>query len=82
MDRKVKAIKKDSSGKITAICNIGESWSPRRATDVVRDILDNKKSYYVQELTKRTYLRVGANNTLVTTSDTTSPNFLERLPQG
>ena len=82
MDRRIKAIKKDSSGKIVALCNTGESWSPRRTSDVVRDILDNKKSYYVQELTKRTYVRVGANNSLVTSADTRSPNYLERLPQG
>jgi len=57
MDRRISATKKDRKGNITALCNPGQSWSPRRTQDVVRDINSGKKSYYVQEQDRRSYLR-------------------------
>ena len=80
MDRRVKATKKDRSGNIVALCNPGQSWSPRRKADVIKDITSSRKSYYVQELAQRRYLRVVGPDTLSTTEDATSKNNLDNLP--
>lgn len=81
VDRKVKSIKKDRNGNITALCNAEESWSPRLKADVVKDITENKKSYYVQQVARRSYVRVASGNALITTSDAKSQNHLDRLPE-
>jgi hypothetical protein len=81
VDRRVRATKKDRSGNIVALCNPGESWSPRKKADVIRDIVTNKKSYYVEELRKRRYLRVVSGKKLETTSDKTSGHNLDMLPE-
>jgi hypothetical protein len=57
MDRRVKATKKDREGNIVALCNPGQSWSPRRTKDIARDISSGAKSYYVQEHERRSYVR-------------------------
>lgn len=57
MDRRIRATKKDRAGNIISLCNPGQSWSPRRTQDVVRDIKSGKMSYYVQEQDRRSYLR-------------------------
>jgi len=80
MDRRVKATKRDRSGNIVALCNPGQSWSPRRKVDVIKDINSSKKSYYVQELPQRRYVRVVGPDALMTTDDTTSKNNLDNLP--
>jgi hypothetical protein len=80
MDRRVKATKKDRNGNIVALCNPGESWSPRKKADVLKDISSNKQSYYVQELERRSYVRVVSGDTLQTTTDLASRNSLASLP--
>lgn len=80
MDRRVKATKKDKNGNITALCNPGEKWSPLSMKDALRDIKSAKRSYYVQELPKRTYVRVVTGDLLQTTTDKTNGNSLEKLP--
>jgi hypothetical protein len=80
MDRKVTAAKRDRNGRIIALCNPAEKWSPRRSADVVKDIQMNKTSYYVEEAPRRKYVRVVSGGLLQTTTDTTSKNSLERLP--
>ena len=82
MDRRVRATKKDRNGKIIALCNAGEKWSPRRSADIVKDIQMNKKSYYVEEAPRRKYVRVVSGGLLQTTSDETNSNSLDRLPEG
>lgn len=79
MDRRVKAIKRNQNGRITALCNAGESWSPRRTRDVLREINAGQRSYYVQENPRRTYVRAVAG-ALETTPDAADLNHLERLP--
>jgi hypothetical protein len=79
MDRRVTATKTDRNGNITALCNAGQSWSPRRTEDVLRDINAGKKSYYVQEQTKRSYVRA-VSGELQTTEDATDKNHLAQLP--
>lgn len=79
MDRRIKSTKKSRDGKIVALCNPGQPWSPRKMSDVIGDISSNKRSYYVQELEQRTYVRV-VDGALRTTADTTSRNHLDALP--
>ncbi|MBK7580181.1 MAG: DUF3892 domain-containing protein [Myxococcales bacterium] len=79
MDRRVTTTKRDRNGKIVALCHAGQPWSPRKATDVIRDINSSKKSYYVKEAERRTYVRVSAGS-LQTTTDEASENNLNNLP--
>ena len=79
MDRRVRSVKRDRSGNIVAVCNSEAKWSPRRKIDVIRDILENKKSYYVQEREKRTYVRVVEGDKLQTTRDEANANHLKNL---
>jgi hypothetical protein len=79
LDRRIRTVKRDRSGNIVALCNSDAKWSPRLKKDVVRDILDNKKSYYVQEREQRSYVRVVDGDKLQTTRDATSANSLEKL---
>jgi hypothetical protein len=48
---------------------------------VIRDILGNKKSYYVQEREGRSYVRVVDGNQVRTTQDVANPNSLEKLTE-
>jgi hypothetical protein len=45
--RQVNLIQKDRHGNITALCNPGEDWSPRKKEDAIRDIESNTHRYYV-----------------------------------
>ena len=80
MDRRITAIKKDKKGNIVALCNPGETWSPRRKADVVKDISRSERSYYVQELGRRVYVRLLSGSLLQTTEDATNGNSLSNLP--
>jgi hypothetical protein len=80
MDRRIRAVKKNQNGNITAVCNPGESWSPRRVADVARDIKSWRKSYYVHERGRRTYVRLLPNGVLQTTEDSKNGNNLNNLP--
>ena len=79
MDRRVRTVRRDHKGNIVALCNTGASWSPRRKADVVVDILENRRSYYVQEQQRRSYVRVVDGNRLRTTKDVADANSLEKL---
>ncbi len=78
MDRKVKTAKRDRDGNIIALCNAGQSWSPRRAKDVIRDISTGRMSYYVQPAPggPRAYLRA-ISGVLRTASDGTDDRLTE-----
>jgi hypothetical protein len=80
MDRRIKSVKKDRRGSIVGFANRGASWSPRRAADVIEDILTNRRSYYVEQADRRAYLRVVAGTKLESTNDATSPNHLDNIP--
>ncbi|HEY3498188.1 MAG TPA: hypothetical protein VGK73_25995 [Polyangiaceae bacterium] len=75
----MRAVVRDGGGGIVALCNAGAKWSPRRKVDVIRDILDNRTSYYVQEQERRSYVRVVSGNQLLTTRDASDANSLEKL---
>lgn len=80
MDRRIKATKKDGHGNVVALCNPDESWSPVNKDTVMRDIKSARRSYYVQELPQKVYVRVTSENTLQTTADKASKNNLNNLP--
>ena len=80
MDRRIKATRKDKNGNIVALCNPGESWSPRSVKEVFDEIKNAKRSYYVQELPKRSYLHAVSGGALKTTDDHSSSNHLDNLP--
>ena len=81
MDRRVRSVKRDRSGSIVALCNSEARWSPRRKADVIRDIVENKKSYYVQERERRAYVRVVDGDKLQTTRDESNANCLKNLAE-
>lgn len=79
MDHRITAVKKDQKGNIIALCNPEESWSPRRINDVIKEIGSGMKSYYVQQLPNRTYVRLSSGR-LHTTKDAANGNSLTNLP--
>jgi hypothetical protein len=72
-------VKRNRQGKIVALCNPEAAWSPRKTADVIRDIVQNKKSYYVQETPQRSYVRVVDGDKLQTAREATSANSLDKL---
>ena len=79
MDRRVKSTKKDRSGKIIAVCNQGQKWSPRSTNNVARDINSGRRSYYVQENERRSYLRT-VSGKLEGGTSATGADILALLP--
>ena len=80
MDRRIKATKKDSAGNIVALGNPGESWSPLSKQDILKDIKNGRRSYYVHELPQKVYVKAMSGDSLRTTADKTSRNNLDNLP--
>jgi len=82
-DRRVTKTGKDRDGDITALCNDGQSWSPRSKRDSIADIENEQHTYHVQWPEKRTEIRVVQGPTgkyLRTDRDTTTRNNLDDLP--
>lgn len=82
-DRRVRTSGKDAAGDITALCNPGETWSPRLKEDVIDDIESKLHTYYVEEAGGRADVQVvhGENGKyLRSTADSTSKNNLDNLP--
>lgn len=75
---------KDSYGDITALCNAGDYWSPRRKADAIADIEGGVHSYYVPWSDGTTTdIRVVHGPTgkyLRTDHDGTTRNNLDDLP--
>lgn len=84
-DRYVKRTKKDKDGDILALCNSGESWSPRSKQDAINDIEKKLHRYFVVwSSTTKTEIRVVDDRVkgkyLRTDKDQTSRNNLDDLP--
>lgn len=47
IERAVLQTGKNNDGDITALCNRGQSWSPRAKADAIRDIESQLYSYHV-----------------------------------
>lgn len=74
---------KDSSGNILALCNNGEWWSPRIASEVINDLEMKLYDYYVIVENQQVYIKVIKGNGgkyLRTDPDRTTKNNLDDLP--
>lgn len=83
MDRAVRKTGKNDQGDITALCNDGDSWSPRSKADAIADIESGAHTYHVPWTSGRTEIRVVNGPTgkyLRTDRDETSRNNLDDLP--
>lgn len=58
IERKITNIIKNELGKVTAVGNPIEWWSPRNANEVVNDIEENFYKYYISFKGQRVYLQV------------------------
>lgn len=82
-DRAVRKTRKDKDGDILALCNPGDTWSPRLKDDAIRDIETKAHTYYVPWKSGRTPIRVVDDPNgkyLRTDRDNTSQNNLDDLP--
>lgn len=83
-DRQVTHSRKDTDGDITALCNPGESWSPRSKPDAIYDIESRLHTYFVRSPgTTRADVHVVNGPTgkyLRTDADAASGNNLDNLP--
>ncbi|KQT70365.1 hypothetical protein ASG51_12765 [Methylobacterium sp. Leaf465] len=82
-DRAVRKTGKNAERDITALCNDGDAWSPRRKQDAINDIEFGMHSYHVPWPNGRTEIRVvqGPNGKYLRTDrDTTTRNNLDDLP--
>ena len=82
-DRGVTRSRKDEDGDITALCNPGQSWSPRPKRDVINDIESGQHSYFVQASGGRVDIHVvdgPSGKYLRTDPDKTTRNNLDDLP--
>lgn len=84
MERQVTRSGKDGDGDITALCNPGTPWSPRRKADAIADIEGRRHRYFVDWSDgKRTEVHVVRGQTgkyLRTDRDGTTRNNLDDLP--
>lgn len=82
-ERRVRKTGKNREGDITSLCSDGEWWSPRTMSDSIRDIENDAYRYYVEQEAPRVYVKVvseGGKKYLRTTSDKSSKNNLDNLP--
>ncbi len=84
IERAVFKTAKDSDGDITALCQSGQTWSPRRKADAIRDIENGLYQYHVpMKSGAKTPIRVVNGPTgkyLRTDWDQTERNNLDELP--
>jgi uncharacterized protein DUF3892 len=81
--RIVKQIMKDSDGDVTALCNSGESWSPRLKTWAILDIKSETIEYRVgsRDGPLVEIVRAPTGDYLRSGSDSTTGDNLDRLPE-
>jgi hypothetical protein len=81
-ERDVTQTRKDRDGDITALCNPGQSWSPRSRSNAISDIESGTHRYFVPWTDgKRTEIKVvNGPKYLRTDRDNTSRNNLDDLP--
>jgi hypothetical protein len=82
--REVTHSRKDEEGDITALCNLGAYWSPRRKQDAINDIEQNSHNYFVRVKGQDVDVHVVDGLTgkyLRTDPDKTTRNNLDDLPE-
>ena len=83
IERKVTNTRKDEKGRVIAICNPVEWWSPRSLAEVINDIEESFYRYYVVVGGQRVIIKVAngsAEKYLRTDTDKTAKNYLGDLP--
>ena len=83
IERKVTNTRKDEKGRVIAICNPIEWWSPRSLAEVINDIEESFYRYYVAVGGQRVIIKVAngsAEKYLRTDPDKTTKNYLDDLP--
>ena len=83
MERKVTNTRKDENGRIIALCNPVEWWSPRTLAEVIIDIEESFYTYYVVVGGQRVLIKVingSVEKFLRTDPDKTTKNYLDDLP--
>ncbi len=82
IERKVTNTRRDESGKIIAVGNPHEWWSPRPSTEVINDIEESFYRYYVVFDGKKILLEVanGTGEKYLRTNVNTSGIKLDELP--
>jgi len=83
IERKVTNTRKDEKGRVIAICNPVEWWSPRSLAEVINDIEESFYKYYVIIEGHKILIKVAngaAEKYLRTDTDKTTKNNLEDLP--
>ncbi len=81
-DRLVLRSRKGYAGDVLALCNPGESWSPRFKNDAIRDIEDNIHSYFIERNGVRISIVVcfsKGSKYLITENKISSNNYLGEL---
>ena len=81
--RQVKATGKNSDGDITALCNSGETWSPRSKAGAIADIEGALHTYHVGSGSSQTAIEVvngATGKCLRTVADGSTGNNLDELP--
>lgn len=83
IERRITNTRINKDGKIVAVCNPSEWWSPRDVFEVINDIEQSFYVYYIQTEEQKLELKV-ANGTsekyLRTNSKLVADNLLEKLP--
>jgi len=83
IERKITNTRKDEKGRVIAICNPVEWWSPRSLAEVINDIEESFYKYYVIVGGQRVIIKVAngsAEKYLRTDPDKTAKNYLGELP--
>ena len=83
IERKVTNTTKGEKGKIIALCNPVEWWSPRNAIEVINDIEESYYLYYVVVNGQKVLIKVingSVEKFLRTDPDKTTKNYLDDLP--
>ena len=83
IERKVTNTRKDEKGRVIALCNPVEWWSPRTAIEITNDIEESFYTYYVIIGGQRVLIKVAngsAEKYLRTDPDKTAKNNLDDLP--
>lgn len=81
-DRLVLKTRKGYAGDILALCNPGESWSPRFKNDAIKDIENKIHNYFVDSEGKKTAIVViikRGSKCLITENQNSSNNFLGKM---
>ncbi|EPZ52543.1 PF13031 family protein [Bacteriovorax sp. BAL6_X] len=81
--RQITNVQKDINDNIIGVCNSGNYWSPRRATEVISDIKSGNYDYFVNVNGKKVDVLVksnGGSEYLTTAPDNYSSNNLDNLP--